>query len=110
MDAIKKELKELEDKPLINIRPIIHMHPFLEAVYRPGVEGYPVINPSPTYMDMINAMKWTDYAYALLGTGYISWSSTRKKLSLIICGPLLFGIGMMNGWARLVGLKGIDQM
>jgi hypothetical protein len=117
IEKAKAELEELNKRPLKSEKPILHMHPFMEIVFRPGLQEFPVINPNPSYQNMFEAMRWTDYAYVGAASAGVAWLTLvgerpirNTVLSLGIAIPIFLGIGLANSWSRLVGLKGIDDV
>lgn len=117
-EDIEKELEELEKAPLKHPKPQLHVHPFRNAVYRPGVTGFPITDPNPYFLSLLRNMRWTDWAYVGGGTAFMLWrtvlGSARPLRNAIICtsitGPIFFAIGIGNSYARLVGLKAMDQI
>lgn len=115
---IERELKELEGKPLENPKPQLSMHPFLDVVFRPGVKGFPVADPNPAFNTLLQNMHLTDWLYVGGATGYMLWrginGSTRPLRSALLYTsftfPLFFGVGLLNSYARLVGLKAMDDV
>jgi hypothetical protein len=117
IERARAELEELNKKPLKFSKPQLYMHPFLDVVFRPGMQDFPVINPNPDYQSIIKAMRWTDYAYMGVASAGLAWMTLigerpirNTALSLGIAVPIFFGISMANCWSRLVGLKSIDDV
>lgn len=115
---IERELKELEEKPMENAKPRLHMHPFLDAVFRPGISGYPITDPDPTLQRILGAMRWSDWLYVSGAMGFILYravpGATNRLRSTFYWTsaflPLFLGVGMFKSYSRLVGLKGMDDL
>ena len=114
-EAALIEWKRIDEEPLKNKKPALALHPFLEAVYRPGVEGHPIIDPSPSFQSLFNGLEYTDWLYIGAGTGFMAYTARNCSprimlLSSSVMLPALFGVSLLNSWARLVGIKAVDQV
>jgi hypothetical protein len=113
-----REYEQLRDAPLQHSKPVLHVHPLLNAVYEPGLGPHPIIEAHPTYRRLLEEMLPSDWLYVLGGTLAMglsgrSSSSPSSRAALLGCSlafPGLLAVAMCNSYARLVGLKGLDSI
>ena len=89
---IEKELEELEKTPLKHPKPQLHTHPFLDVVFGPGITGFPITDPNPSFTNLVRSMRWTDWAYVGGATGFLIWKfvpgTARPFRNAIFCTSL----------------------